>query len=179
MSAVDQNPWTCAQLDTIRTEWLAGTSVAEIGRMIGRPKNSVAGKIHRLGLPARPSPIIRRAGQQVAPQPARLKKAPQTALVAPGPLSAPEIGSAGTVAAPVRMGRSCEWVAGAKGSYVKCGAPISRGSYCAEHAAVCYLGQGVAENADLMPSRARLAPIYTRSTCSRTAWASSPERVNP
>lgn len=147
MISILHDPWTAEQLDTIRAEWAAGTSAAEIGRLIGRSKGSVTGKAHRMGLPARPSPIVRRAGQQNAPRAARLKKAPQIARAAQKLLSAPEIGSTSTVTTLVRTGRSCEWIDGQRGAYVKCGAPISRGSYCAEHAAKCYLGQREAENA--------------------------------
>ena len=41
--------------------WCEGHSTAEIGRRIGRGKNAVIGKVHRLGLDPRPSPLRRAA----------------------------------------------------------------------------------------------------------------------
>lgn len=38
--------------------WDEGLTTAEIGRQLGIKKNAVIGKAHRMGLPARPSPIL-------------------------------------------------------------------------------------------------------------------------
>lgn len=37
--------------------------------------------------------------------------------------------------------RTCEWLDGPRGAYVKCGRPVGRGSYCAEHGDRCYVGE--------------------------------------
>lgn len=141
MSAVGQTPWTCAQLDTLRAEWADGTSAAEIGRLLGRSKNAVVGKAHRLGLPGRPSPIIRQEGQQKALEADENEKATAGPKICQTAFSGPEIASARHVREPTRAARACEWINGQRGAYTKCGAPISRGSYCVDHAAVCYVGQ--------------------------------------
>lgn len=49
--------WTQENIDLVTRLWLAGQSAAHIGRVTGKGKNAVIGKVHRLGLPARPSPI--------------------------------------------------------------------------------------------------------------------------
>lgn len=59
--------WDPAQIALLRALWQAGVATAEIGRRLGRNKNSVIGKAHRIGLIPRPSPIVaegtRRAGR--------------------------------------------------------------------------------------------------------------------
>lgn len=52
--------WDDHAIATLRTLWEAGHSTAEIGRRIGASKNAVIGKVHRLALPPRRSPIIPR-----------------------------------------------------------------------------------------------------------------------
>lgn len=52
--------WTILEnICTLRRLWDEGHSAAEIGRRMNISKNAVIGKAHRLGLPARESPIIR------------------------------------------------------------------------------------------------------------------------
>ena len=49
--------WTDERLKTLRALWKDGFSVNEIGRRMGVSKNAVVGKVHRLKLPGRPSPL--------------------------------------------------------------------------------------------------------------------------
>lgn len=49
--------WPDDAIARLRTLWDAGISATEIGRRMGRSKNSVVGKVHRLHLVGRPSPI--------------------------------------------------------------------------------------------------------------------------
>lgn len=51
--------WPRADVDRLVELWTQGLSGAAIARKIGRSKNAVVGKAHRLGLPARPDPIRR------------------------------------------------------------------------------------------------------------------------
>jgi GcrA cell cycle regulator len=60
--------WNDETIVRLRTLWNEGLSTAEIGRRIGVSKNAVVGKAHRLGLPARPSPIRRDASGVTAPR---------------------------------------------------------------------------------------------------------------
>ena len=49
--------WTPDRVKTLMALWAEGISTLEIGRRLGVTKNSVVGKVHRLGLPKRQSPI--------------------------------------------------------------------------------------------------------------------------
>lgn len=51
--------WDEGAVQCLRSLWGDGLSSAAIGRQMGRSKNSIVGKAHRLDLPARPDPIIR------------------------------------------------------------------------------------------------------------------------
>jgi GcrA cell cycle regulator len=55
----DEYTWPQQAVDRLRTLWAEGVSAAEIGRRMGLSKHSVLGKIHRLNLASRPSPINR------------------------------------------------------------------------------------------------------------------------
>lgn len=49
--------WDDAQLGRLRELWNEGVSTSKIGQALGRTKNSIVGKAHRLGLEPRNSPI--------------------------------------------------------------------------------------------------------------------------
>ena len=51
--------WTPERIAEVTRLWDEGLTTAEIGKIVGV---SVVGKAHRLGLPARPSPILRNGG---------------------------------------------------------------------------------------------------------------------
>ena len=45
--------WTPAQMDELRQHWAAGKSATMIGKAMGRSRNSIIGKVHRMRLPGR------------------------------------------------------------------------------------------------------------------------------
>lgn len=49
--------WTDEMVDRLRAMWAEGLTTGEIGKRLGVSKNSIVGKVHRLGLSGRPSPI--------------------------------------------------------------------------------------------------------------------------
>jgi len=49
--------WTPERVSTLMALWGEGIPTSEIGRRLGVTKNAVVGKVHRLGLPKRNSPI--------------------------------------------------------------------------------------------------------------------------
>ena len=49
--------WTDDKIKKLKKLWQAGKSTAEIAKNLGMSKNSIIGKVHRLDLTARPSPI--------------------------------------------------------------------------------------------------------------------------
>ena len=49
--------WTDKMVDDLKKMWKEGLTTGEIGKRLGVSKNSIVGKVHRLGLSGRPSPI--------------------------------------------------------------------------------------------------------------------------
>lgn len=49
--------WTNKKVDRLVAMWNSGYSAGAIGRAVGKTKNAVVGKAHRLGLPTRELPI--------------------------------------------------------------------------------------------------------------------------
>ncbi len=53
--------WTEDKVKQLKKLWAKGKSTVEIAKELGISKNSVVGKVHRLGLNNRPSPIKKKA----------------------------------------------------------------------------------------------------------------------
>lgn len=66
-----EKPWSLQEFEILDRLWMEGHSSAEIGRMMGRTKNSILGKVHRRKLAKRPSPIKPRTGNIPPPKKAR------------------------------------------------------------------------------------------------------------
>lgn len=49
--------WTEDRLEKLKVLWEKGLSISQIGEELGVSRNAIAGKVHRLGLPKRQSPI--------------------------------------------------------------------------------------------------------------------------
>ncbi|MDF7775087.1 GcrA family cell cycle regulator, partial [Sphingomonas sp. AOB5] len=50
--------WTDERIDTLKKMWNSGLTATQIAEELGGvSRNAVIGKAHRLGLPARPSPV--------------------------------------------------------------------------------------------------------------------------
>ena len=49
--------WTDDKIKKLKKMWQIGKATAEIAKSLGMSKNSIIGKVHRLNLVARPSPI--------------------------------------------------------------------------------------------------------------------------
>lgn len=58
-TATNATTWTEDVIARLRALWTEGMSTNAIGRSLGVSKNAIVGKAHRMGLPARPSPIVR------------------------------------------------------------------------------------------------------------------------
>lgn len=56
--------WTDQMVEDLRVMWKQGLTTAEIGKKLGVSKNSIVGKVHRLGLSGRPSPIKKKDENQ-------------------------------------------------------------------------------------------------------------------
>ena len=74
--------WTEDRLEILKKLWTEGMSITQIGEALGVSRNSIAGKVHRLGLPKRQSPILGKTASDAASETASKttkKAAPKTA----------------------------------------------------------------------------------------------------
>ncbi|MBL6957527.1 MAG: global cell cycle regulator GcrA-like protein [Rhodospirillales bacterium] len=109
--------WTPERVSALIALWEEGLTTSEIGRRLGVTKNAVVGKVHRIGLPKRQSPIKQSA------QPAKPKMADVVVL---------EKLTSGM----------CSWPDGEPGTeeFHFCGQPAIAGKpYCAPHCERAYV----------------------------------------
>lgn len=148
--------WDQEQSDRLRQLWDQGYPASEIGEMMGRTKNQIVGRAHRLHLPSRGSPI-RRSRKRRA-----LGIGPGTP---PGPLSplnwakhqkAQDNANARKLAVkrPILTGLrgGCQFITGEPSGddSCKCGATRVAGTpYCATHRPSTIMGKTAAEELGL------------------------------
>lgn len=127
--------WTPDRVKTLMALWAEGISTLEIGRRLGVTKNAVVGKVHRLGLPKRQSPI------NSAPRtPRASNKSSEPVRMAPPPPSVPI--TADMVKMEELTSGMCNWPEGEPGTddFRFCGQQVVEGKpYCAAHCARAYV----------------------------------------
>lgn len=114
--------WSLERTQALIELWKTGLPAGEIGNRLGVTKNAVVGKVHRLGLPKRPSPI---------------KRDPNKPVVRKPPPVEPNV-----VTLSALKGGMCNWPEGDPGTpeFHFCGEPALAGKpYCAEHCAKAYV----------------------------------------
>jgi GcrA cell cycle regulator len=57
----EQQQWTDERLKKLKDLWKKGMSISQIGKELGVSRNAIAGKVHRLGLSKRQSPISKQS----------------------------------------------------------------------------------------------------------------------
>jgi len=132
MSAVE---WTPERIKVLIALWEEGLPTSEIGRRLGVTKNAVVGKVHRLGLKKRQSPI-RQAAASTA-QPKKPKK-----VVAPTPVASASLPSGDVVRLEELTAAMCCWPEGEPGTpeFHFCGKPAAQDKpYCEPHCARAYV----------------------------------------
>lgn len=101
---MSNNAWTAAQLARLKQLWAQGLSATAISRVMGITKNAVVGKSHRLGLPARPSPIRPATGRPPKkPSPYRGAAAVHTARAAMRSSPVPSLATTRSPQAPTAI----------------------------------------------------------------------------
>ncbi|MGN1063294.1 MAG: GcrA family cell cycle regulator, partial [Alphaproteobacteria bacterium] len=112
--------WTAEKIKQLKKLWQKGKSTVEIGRELGISKNAVVGKVHRLELNARPSPIKKETvAKSVKPQKKQIGKVTLLDLKL----------------------TSCRWPMGdpEEADFHFCGKNTVTGKpYCAEHCKIAY-----------------------------------------
>ena len=117
-----QSVWTEERLEQLKALWAEGLSITQIGLRIGVSRNAVVGKVHRMGLPKRQSPIVRSANPKRDERPIQRRRAV--------PLTLEQWDR-----------NTCSWPIGdpKTDGFSFCGAPVVPGRpYCAEHCAAAY-----------------------------------------
>ena len=160
--------WTDKMVEDLRLMWKQGLTTGEIGKRLGVSKNSIVGKVHRLQLDARPSPIKKKeeleaesvaaAQPTLQPEVKEPKKAPQPAKDVKENKEAKEPKTPAKPAAQatkpvadkkndiIRLAdldnRTCRWPIGdpKDENFHFCGKKVRVGqTYCEEHSLMAYV----------------------------------------
>lgn len=125
---------------TLAELWASGLSATKIGAAMGRTKSGIIGRSHRLGLPARGSPLfngVTMGNKPRPPRPGQRRKPKPPAVVPPVVVPVPRVA---VIPAPT----ACQWPTG-DGPNIRfeCRDPTVPGRpYCAAHCARAYLPPG-------------------------------------
>ena len=121
--------WTEDDIATLRKRWGEGRSISQIGRELGVSRNAIAGKVKRLGLSKRASPI--RPG---SPKPGRTPVLPK-----PTPTERAVAHNGPGIPLVERKTSECGWIIGEPRDFRCCGAPTIPGrDWCESHASKVY-----------------------------------------
>lgn len=155
--------WTDEMVEDLRRMWKEGLTTGEIGKRLNVSKNSIVGKVHRLGLSGRPSPIKKKENTQTepktkeaqakqikepvkeTPKPAVKKETePQVKNPSPAPKAAaePRHKAGHNISLTDLDNHTCRWPIGdpKDDNFHFCGKKVRIGqTYCEEHAAVAYV----------------------------------------
>lgn len=156
--------WTEQMVEDLKKMWHEGLTTGEIGKRLGVSKNSIVGKVHRLQLSGRPSPIKKKdeiSEEKAAPaKPAKEEKAaPVKAKEEKRPEPAKEEKFELVAKMPVKNSHShcgktsltdldnhtCRWPVGdpKDENFHFCGKKVKIGqTYCEEHANIAYVKAG-------------------------------------
>lgn len=153
--------WTTEKIKQLKKLWSKGKSTVEIGRELGISKNAVVGKVHRLELNARPSPIKK----TTAPKPVKKK-----------------VQKEGNVSLLDLKLNSCRWPIGEPkdADFHFCGKDTVTGKpYCSEHCKLAYTS--LKELANQNKNEAKKEEVLTKnesvkSTKEKAAKEESPKK---
>lgn len=141
MSAVE---WTPERIKVLIALWEEGLPTSEIGRRLDVTKNAVVGKVHRLGLKKRASPI--RQSPTGTTQPKKTRSTPRVQQAeAPAPTATqprPVTPTGDVVKLEELTSTMCCWPEGEPGTeeFHFCGRPsVPEKPYCEEHCARAYV----------------------------------------
>lgn len=156
--------WTTEKIKQLKKLWSKGKSTVEIGRELGISKNAVVGKVHRLELNARPSPIKKAA----TPKPVKKK-----------------VQKEGNVSLMDLKMNSCRWPIGEPkdADFHFCGKDTVTGKpYCSEHCKLAYTS--LKELANQNKNEAKKEEISTKAepvkvTKEKTVKEESPKKPAP
>ncbi len=143
--------WTDEMIDGLRKMWKQGLTTNEIAKQLGVSKNSIVGKVHRLNLTARPSPIKKKEDsaqdpQKMAPESADTKTAVKKITINPVEIKKTAMAATGKDSGCLKLtdldNHTCRWPMGdpRDDNFCFCGKKVRSGqTYCEEHAAIAYV----------------------------------------
>ena len=154
--------WTEKMVEDLKIMWKQGLTTGEIGKRLGVSKNSIVGKVHRLQLDARPSPIKKKDEEQenaavaatAETKPAAVKAKTEKKTepreekpaAAPQPVAEKPAVVRKNIAGDVKLtdldNHTCRWPIGdpKDENFHFCGKKVRIGqTYCEEHAALAYV----------------------------------------
>lgn len=164
--------WTDEMVDQLRAMWIEGLTTGEIGKRLGVSKNSIVGKVHRLGLSGRPSPIKKKEETETAAPAAEAQPKPakeKTQVKEPKPAKPAKVEKTVIETAPAEKlpekkecsskahsqsgktmltdldNHTCRWPLGdpKDENFHFCGKKVRIGqTYCDEHANIAYVKAG-------------------------------------
>ena len=137
--------WTDDMIDDLKRMHADGYSASQVAAKFGVTRNAICGKWHRLGLKkqseqrAEPKPVQKRSRSEDGATGGLVRKLQvQRDVKRPEPAeSDDQIATAGTVSLADLRSHHCRYPFGRSAPFMFCGAPATRGSYCAEHFDIC------------------------------------------
>lgn len=150
--------WTDEAVEELKRMWDRGMTTGQIAKALNVTKNSIIGKVHRLCLTARPSPIKKAPGVKAdkktagAAKPAKEEKNKKSSVSSQLSVSDEKVsGSAENKVTEetniplVKLdNHTCRWPLGdpRDDDFCFCGKHVKTGqTYCEEHAAVAYVNK--------------------------------------
>lgn len=158
--------WTDEMVEDLRKMWKEGLTTGEIGKRLSVSKNSIVGKVHRLGLSGRPSPIKKKEENCDASQAPKTEKAKAPKIEKPikpakpaphSPISekasfTPRVCDREEISRNIGFAslsdldnHTCRWPIGdpKDENFHFCGKKVKIGqTYCDEHSAIAYVKAG-------------------------------------
>ena len=136
--------WTEKMVEDLRQMWIEGLTANEIAKKLGVSKNSIVGKVHRLCLTARPSPIKKKEEIETEKEAAPVQELLPVREIKPAKSAAASVTSDATdkVLVVDLDSHTCRWPLGdpRDDDFSFCGKKVRSGqTYCDEHAMMAYV----------------------------------------
>lgn len=136
--------WTEKMVEDLRQMWIEGLTANEIAKKLGVSKNSIVGKVHRLCLTARPSPIKRKEDMAAEAEFVFEETVkPEEKIV---PVKEPVVTQSSEAKGKVKLvdlgNHTCRWPLGdpRDEDFSFCGKKVRAGqTYCDEHSVMAYI----------------------------------------
>ena len=155
--------WTEEKIKQLKKLWSKGKTTVEIAKEMGISKNSVIGKVHRLELNARPSPIKKEAVKKTVKK--KVQKQENVSLL------------------DLKL-NSCRWPIGdpKDADFHFCGKDTVTGKpYCSEHCKIAYTSLKELANQnkkDAIMIDAPAEPVSEKETTKETTKAATAKQEN-